>query len=314
MIEHTFAMPQHGQKRIRPILKTIPRRNPLTPRVSREQPRSLRRNPTRGCVLRPQPAAKHRPPTLGTLDRIIQTPCLLEPFRKQPTPNEIRSCLLKLFQVHGDYHRQARREEDPLSETQLPYLWILASSASTNLLEHFGASTHADWGEGVYFLHPGLRSVIISINRLPVNPDTLWLRLLGRGKTQQQAINEVIAFDDRDPRRSSILKLLANWKISIEITGQVSEEQELMMALSQAYLEWEQQTEQRGLEKGLQQGAAQGEQSLILRQLTRRIGELSPAMLQQIQSLSLVQLESLGEALLDFTRADDLVTWMQRNS
>jgi hypothetical protein len=59
---------------------------------------------------------------------------------------------------------------------------------------------------------------------------------LGRGKTQQQAINEVIAFDDRDPRRLSILKLLANWKISIEITGQVSEEQELMMALSQAYL------------------------------------------------------------------------------
>jgi predicted transposase YdaD len=128
------------------------------------------------------------------------------------------------------------------------------------------------------------------------------------------ALNEVIAFDDRDPRQSSILKLLANWKISIEIIGQVSEEQELMMALSQAYLEWEQQTEQRGLEKGLQQGAAQGEQSLILRQLSRRIGEVAPAMLQQIQSLSLVPLESLGEALLDFTSADDLVTWLQQNS
>jgi predicted transposase YdaD len=137
---------------------------------------------------------------------------------------------------------------------------------------------------------------------------------LGKGKTQQQAINEVIAFNDRDPRRSSILKLLANWKISIEITGQVSEEQELMMALSQAYLEWEQQTEQRGLEKGLQQGAAQGEQSLILRQLSRRVGEVAPAMLQQIQGLPLVQLESLGEALLDFTSADDLATWMQQNS
>jgi predicted transposase YdaD len=82
------------------------------------------------------------------------------------------------------------------------------------------------------------------------------------------------------------------------------------MALSQAYLEWEQKTEQRGLEKGLQQG----EQSLILRQLTRRVGEVAPAMLQQIQELTLVQLESLGEALLDFTSADDLATWMQQNS
>jgi predicted transposase YdaD len=87
-----------------------------------------------------------------------------------------------------------------------------------------------------------------------------------------------------------------------------------MMALSQAYLEWEQQTEQRGLEKGLQQGAAQGEQSLILRQLSRRIGEVAPVILQQIQGLTLVQLESLGEALLDFTSADDLATWMQQNS
>lgn len=83
------------------------------------------------------------------------------------------------------------------------------------------------------------------------------------------------------------------------------------MALSQAYLEWEQQTEQRGLEKGLQQG----EQSLILRLLKRRIGgELPPAMLQQIQGLSLLQLETLGEALLDFTGADDLAMWLQQNA
>jgi hypothetical protein len=64
------------------------------------------------------------------------------------------------------------------------------------------------------------------------------------------AIAQVMAFDGGDPKRSSILRLLANWKISIEITGQVSEEQELMMALSQAYLEWEQQTEQRGRTEG----------------------------------------------------------------
>jgi hypothetical protein len=67
----------------------------------------------------PNPQPTVIPSTLGILDRIIQTPCLLEPFRKQPTPNEIRSCLLKLFQVHGDYHRQARREENSFPETQL---------------------------------------------------------------------------------------------------------------------------------------------------------------------------------------------------
>jgi predicted transposase YdaD len=100
---------------------------------------------------------------------------------------------------------------------------------------------------------------------------------------------------------------LASWKISIEITGQVDAEEELMMALSQAYLEWEQQTEQRGE----QRGAFQEAQALILRQLARRIGTVAPVMQTQIQSLSLTQLENLGEALLDFDRPLDLDDWLK---
>ncbi len=60
----------------------------------------------------------------------------------------------------------------------------------------------------------------------------------------------------------------------------------------------------------LQEGEERGERSLILRQLTRRIGELSPEMRSQIQALSLPQLEALGEALLDFTKPEDLDEWM----
>lgn len=253
------------------------------------------------------PKAQSTMHELGLLGQIAQTPCLIEPFRNQPSIDEIRSCLLKLFQVHGDYRRQARRDQKSLPEEELPYLWILASSASENLLDSFGASIYSDWGEGVYFLPPAQRTVIVSINRLPVNADTLWLRLLGKGKTQQHAISEVIDFNDRDPRRSSILRLLANWKISIEITGQVSEEQELMMALSQAYLEWEQQTEQRGE----QRGRTEGERSLILRLLNRRIGAIAPHFETQIAELSVSRLESLGEALLDFSSSTDLERWLR---
>jgi hypothetical protein len=251
----------------------------------------------------PSGQAAKIPTDLGILDRMVQTPCLIEPFRNQPTPMEVRSCLLKLFQVHGDYHRRAKRKSESLPEGNLPQLWILASSASEALLHKFGAISEET---GVYFLPEALRTAIVSINQLPCDESTLWLRLLGKGRTQEQAIAEVIAFDLGDPRRSSILRLLANWKISIEVTGQVAEEEELMMALSQAYLEWEQRTEQRG--------AAQEAQLLVLRQLKRRIGELSPVIQTQIQALSLAQIESLGEALLDFTSVEDLTVWMQRNS
>ncbi|MGD1714880.1 hypothetical protein [Dapis sp. BLCC M172] len=45
------------------------------------------------------PASK--PPTsnfnLGVLSQILLSNCLIEPFRNQPSLNEVRSCLLKLF-------------------------------------------------------------------------------------------------------------------------------------------------------------------------------------------------------------------------
>jgi hypothetical protein len=78
----------------------------------------------------PSAQAAKIPTDLGILGRMLQTPCLIEPFRNQPTLVEVRSCLLKLFQVHGDYHRRAKRSSESLPEGNLPQLWILASSAS----------------------------------------------------------------------------------------------------------------------------------------------------------------------------------------
>ena len=55
----------------------------------------------------------------------------------------------------------------------------------------------------------------------------------------------------------------------------------------------------------------QGERSVILRQLAHRLGELSDNLKSQIQSLSTVQLEALGEALLDFSNESDLLSWLE---
>lgn len=75
------------------------------------------------------------------------------------------------------------------------------------------------------------------------------------------------------------------------------------MALSQAYLEWEQATEQRGRqEEGL---------SFVLRLLPHRIGEIPPEIEAQIRTLSLTQLEELGEALLGFSQLSDLQDWLR---
>lgn len=56
----------------------------------------------------------------------------------------------------------------------------------------------------------------------------------------------------------------------------------------------------------------EGERSLVLRQLTRKVGELSPQMRDRVNNLSLEQIENLGEALLDFQGMDDLEAWLSR--
>jgi heme oxygenase len=63
--------------------------------------------------------------------------------------------------------------------------------------------------------------------------------------------------------------------------------------------------EEKGIERGLQR-----ERSLILRQLTRRVGQLPETILAQVNDLSVEQLEALGEALLDFVDLSDLQAWL----
>nr|WP_242041860.1 DUF4351 domain-containing protein [Alkalinema sp. FACHB-956] len=53
-----------------------------------------------------------------------------------------------------------------------------------------------------------------------------------------------------------------------------------------------------------------GERSILLRQLNRKFGALDDRTLDRINVLAIEQLESLGEALLDFGSIEDLTTWL----
>ena len=72
-----------------------------------------------------------------------------------------------------------------------------------------------------------------------------------------------------------------------------------------------------GIQEGEQRGLEQGrlsEARLILRLLTRRVGELPQDICQQIEALPLEQLENLGEALLDFSSMIDLQAWLNQEN
>ncbi len=59
----------------------------------------------------------------------------------------------------------------------------------------------------------------------------------------------------------------------------------------------------------------QGEQNIVLRLLARRlrVEKLPPQLQEQIQSLPLVKIEELADALLDFQGMPDLLAWLASN-
>jgi endonuclease III-like uncharacterized protein len=61
-----------------------------------------------------------------------------------------------------------------------------------------------------------------------------------------------------------------------------------------------------------QQERREVEIALILRQLTRRLGEVDPSLSDRIRRLSSLTLEALGIALLDFSELADLVAWLEQ--
>ncbi|MEM8502837.1 MAG: DUF4351 domain-containing protein, partial [Cyanobacteria bacterium P01_D01_bin.1] len=72
-----------------------------------------------------------------------------------------------------------------------------------------------------------------------------------------------------------------------------------------------QQGMQQGIYKGIRQGQQQTLQKMALRLLTRKIGELPEEVTLSVKDLSFDQLESLSDALLDFTDLADLTTWLK---
>jgi Domain of unknown function (DUF4351) len=78
------------------------------------------------------------------------------------------------------------------------------------------------------------------------------------------------------------------------------------MALSEAFLEWEQATETR-----IRQEA---ERSLIILQLEQRVGALPRTTKDRINTLSLPQIESLAIALLNFSSPLELEAWLDSQS
>jgi len=99
----------------------------------------------------------------------------------------------------------------------------------------------------------------------------------------------------------------------LEIGEKKGIQQGIQQGMQQGVQQGIQQGIQQGMQQGMQQGVQQGEANLTIRLLKRRCGNLTAIQEQKVRSLSISQLESLGEALLDFPNMSDWENWLQDN-
>lgn len=229
--------------------------------------------------------------SLGLLGQIAGNQSIFEPFRNAVQPKQIRSCLAKLYAIQSNEERKANRDNTPLPEEEVITGWILTPTASSSLLDYFGATEDPIIGvKGVYSLARGLKMGLIAIHQLPVTPETLSLRLLGKGRVQQQAVNEIQGLPDDNPWKLAALELLYNLRTILEVRQDLEpDDQELIMELSPLYLQRLEDATQRGIQQGLEQGVQQGNQQgqrlMVESMLQVKFGEVDAELAQIIDGL-----------------------------
>ncbi|MDD1440019.1 DUF4351 domain-containing protein [Dolichospermum sp. ST_sed3] len=252
---------------------------------------------------------------LGLLGRLAENPAIIEPYRNPASSDEICDCILKLLEVKASLRREAKANKIKLQESEIPKLWILTPTISETRLSSFGTIQKEDWLSGVHFLADAMRSAIVAIHQLPQTPETLWLRLLGRGSVQSQAIIELQALPLDHPYQKATLELVYNLRENLRVNQELeTDDRELIMRLEPLYQRDREQAKEEGRQEGKQEGRQEGEKDLILRLLHRRIGGIDALLIERITGLSIEQLENLGEALLDFSSVTDLEAWLTQRS
>ena len=153
----------------------------------------------------------------------------------------------------------------------------------------------------------------MSIHQLPSTPETLFLRILGKGKVQRQAVEELETLTNNNPFLADVIELVHNL-IAVLSARQRQEQdidqddQELIMKLSQMYQQQLEELRKQGLQEGQQEGLKTGverERRAIIESILQvRFGEVDAELTRIINPLMAMSREEFTPLLLQSSREE----------
>jgi hypothetical protein len=140
---------------------------------------------------------------------------VLEAFRNPCSEADVEACLLKLFELRAERRRLARRARSrhgrPPPPVQ-PHLWLVTPTLSPARLAALGARARGGYPRGFFAAAPALHTTVVLVAQLRSASDTLWIRLLGRGRVQQRAFDELAHLPGEHPLRTMTVRRMLRWR------------------------------------------------------------------------------------------------------
>ena len=183
---------------------------------------------------------------LGLLGRITNRAGTIEFFHDTPNGKALASCLVK----HGDFRHSLSRRKTRLPP---PTQWVISSGRPDSGIAGLGFHPTIRWPAGVYSGPRLLWTRLVVVSELPVERNTLLLRLLGAGAVLQRAIAELRALPEDALERRLALPLLINLRLAVPTDPalQTSDDKEFLMHTYDLAEAWRREILQEGVARSV---------------------------------------------------------------
>ncbi|HEU4535698.1 MAG TPA: hypothetical protein VFS00_16335 [Polyangiaceae bacterium] len=266
--------------------------------------------------LEPRPEGDAKRALAGLLGRLLgEGPCHAEYFAEAPSVEEVHETVRKLLTARQQRDRRTR-------------LWLFCAGRPVEVLSRLGFARAPDAPGGVYRLAPGWATGLVVLRELPRTPDTLLLRLLTRGQTFTDTLQELVAMPHEAWERTLAEPVLVRLRFldpaphssnhsrsetMRDPRGELLTEEEetaLRQAMEIAYQSVQQRATEAGLKDGLKEGLERAF-GVLARQFERRLGRpLDGRERAELRRrFDALGPDRLGDVVLD-SGGDELAAWL----
>ena len=250
-------------------------------------------------------------------DKHIQKSVTRKNLYWEPTQAELIENLKREQQIVS--YQRLSPESIELIDNQNPFTWIVTVNCNPELLNLCQATSHPQFGRGVYELAGIWRMGIVVIEQLEYSPETMWLKMLGSKESARRAFESIEQLSpDRREKNDTIrasLKYCVYLK-DLPVDSLSAEEQEFMRTMAQidAWYDAEMdKAERKGEQKGKLEGKLQGKLESATRAIGVKFQGYVPTenVTSQLAALNEQQLDDFIVGLFSWQVVSQMEEWLQ---